>query len=64
MKIYVFLAPTFSAEEVFKWARHGAETEQPMDAGKVCQDPRVKYPKAREFECTHTFASTDTHAGT
>lgn len=27
MKIYVFLAPTFSAEEVFKWARHGAETE-------------------------------------
>lgn len=42
----------------------GQKQIQPVDAGKVCQDLSVRYPREREFEWMHTFRSTHTHINT
>lgn len=42
MKGHTRLAPTFTAE--------GPKQIQLVDAGKVCQDLSVRYPKERELE--------------
>lgn len=42
----------------------GQKQTQPVDAGKVCQGLRVRYPKEREFEWMHTFKRTHAYTHT